>query len=508
MTEGNFTSILPPLIAIFLAIISKRVLLSLFSGVLLGTILLQETKMLSFFESFDSFIVPTLSNKDNVNVLLFTMFLGGVVSVIVSTGFAQRLINSITAKKQTRESIQVKTWLAGMVVFFDDYANALLVGTTMRGIVDKYKISREKLAYIVDSTSAPIASIALISSWIGFEIGLIQDSINDLGIKANGYSLFIDSLPYRFYPILALIFVFFIAKTGLDYGPMLSAEKKALNKKNHLNSELKKEEKKGIWFALSPILIVILTTLWGLWKTGFSPSESQSFATIISQGDPFVSLLWASVTGSFMAIILGISQSKFNLSEVMDFWIKGLQSMFYACCILVLAWSLKDVCDQLGTASYLISQIDSSISLGVLPVIIFVIAAGVSFSTGTSFGTMGILMPIVIPLSVSLLSSNGDFSTNNPVFLCAISAVLGGSVWGDHCSPISDTTILSSTASGSDHIEHVKTQMPYALFVAAVSILFGYFLIWAGWSPWACLGVSVFVMWTFLKKFGKSPRLS
>ena len=164
MTESSsYISILPPLIAIFLAIISKRVLLSLFSGILLGTILLKETKMLSFFESFDSFIVPTLSNKDNINVLLFTMFLGGVVSIIVNTGFAQRLINSITAKKQTRESIQVKTWLSGMVVFFDDYANALLVGTTMRGIADKYKISREKLAYIVDSTSAPIASIALIS---------------------------------------------------------------------------------------------------------------------------------------------------------------------------------------------------------------------------------------------------------------------------------------------------------------------------------------------------------
>ncbi len=509
MTESSsYISILPPLIAIFLAIISKRVLLSLFSGILLGTILLKETKMLSFFESFDSFIVPTLSNKDNINVLLFTMFLGGVVSIIVNTGFAQRLINSITAKKQTRESIQVKTWLSGMVVFFDDYANALLVGTTMRGIADKYKISREKLAYIVDSTSAPIASIALISSWIGFEIGLIQDSVNDLGIQANGYSLFIDSLPYRFYPILALIFVFFIAKTGLDYGPMLDAEKKALQKTNDVEVGLIKEKKCGIWLALFPILTVIVTTLWGLWKTGSTPEGGQSFATVVSQGDPFVSLLWASIVGSFTAITLGVSQSKFRLAGIMDFWVKGLQSMFYACCILVLAWSLKDVCDQLGTASYLISQIDSSISLGLLPVIIFIIAAGVSFSTGTSFGTMGILMPIVIPLSVSLLSSNGDFSTSNPVFLCSISAVLGGSVWGDHCSPISDTTILSSTASGSNHIDHVKTQMPYALFVAGVSIFFGYFLIWAGWSPWACLSISILTMWAFLKKFGKSPKLS
>jgi len=508
MQEGSFVSVLPPLVAIFLAIISKRVLLSLFAGIFLGTVLVQEGSSYSFFQAFDDFIVPTLSNRDNVNVLLFTMFLGGVVSIIVNSGFAQRLINSITAKKQTRESIQVKTWLAGMVVFFDDYANALLVGTTMRGIVDKYKISREKLAYIVDSTSAPIASIALISSWIGFEIGLIQDSVNDLGIDANGYSLFIDSLPYRFYPILALIFVFFVAKTGLDYGPMLEAEKKSLKRSKNSSTDSLNEEKSEIWPALLPILGVVTTTLWGLWETGKSPDKNESIATIISQGDPFVSLLWASVVGSFIAILLALFQSKFKIEEVMDFWIKGLKSMFYACCILVLAWSLKDVCDQLGTASYLISEIDSSISLGALPTIIFLLAAAVSFSTGTSFGTMGILMPIVIPLSVSLISSSGNFSTENPIFLSSISAVLAGSVWGDHCSPISDTTILSSTASGSNHIDHVKTQMPYAVFVAGISIFFGYFLIWAGWSPWISLGLAISAMWIFLKRFGKTPKLS
>jgi len=199
--ENSFLSLLPPIIAILLAILSKRVLLSLLAGVFLGSVIINGLSVTALFQSFDDFVVPTLSNNDNVKVLLFTMFLGGVVSVIVNTGFAQMLINSITKHNQTKSSIQIKTWLAGMVVFFDDYANALLVGTTMRGISDQYKISREKLAYIVDSTSAPIASIALISSWIGFEVGLIQDSIDSLGIEANGYSLFIESLPYRFYPI-------------------------------------------------------------------------------------------------------------------------------------------------------------------------------------------------------------------------------------------------------------------------------------------------------------------
>ncbi len=507
MMENNFLSLLPPIIAILLAIFSKRVLLSLLAGVFLGSVIVNGLRFTSLFESFDDFIVPTLSNNDNVKVLLFTMFLGGVVSIIVNAGFAQMLINSITKHKQTKSSIQIKTWLAGMVVFFDDYANALLVGTTMRGISDQYKISREKLAYIVDSTSAPIASIALISSWIGFEVGLIQDSIDTLGIQANGYSLFIESLPYRFYPILALVFVFFIAKTGLDYGPMLKAEKRALNTRIEKVTTNNGADNKGGWLAFVPIITIVFVTLWGLWKTGLSDSE-QSMASILSQGDPFAALLWASIAGSFVAIIMAACKSAFSMSKIMDFWIKGLKSMLHACCILVLAWSLKDVCDQLGTAGYLISQIDSSMHIAILPMVIFILAAAVSFSTGTSFGTMGILMPIVIPLSVSLLDASNGFSPSSPIFLCAVSAVLAGSVWGDHCSPISDTTILSSTAAGSDHIEHVKTQMPYAVFVAVIAIIFGYLPVALGLSPWVSLFLAILSMWLLLNRFGEEAKLS
>tara|TARA_Y100000994_G_scaffold248200_1_gene255388 strand:+ start:9055 stop:10578 length:1524 start_codon:yes stop_codon:yes gene_type:complete len=507
MMENSFLSLLPPIIAILLAILSKRVLLSLLAGVFLGSVIVNGLSITALFESFDNFVVPTLSNNDNVKVLLFTMFLGGVVSVIVNTGFAQMLINSITKHNQTKSSIQIKTWLAGMVVFFDDYANALLVGTTMRGISDQYKISREKLAYIVDSTSAPIASIALISSWIGFEVGLIQDSIDSLGIEANGYSLFIESLPYRFYPILALIFVFFIAKTGLDYGPMLEAEKRALDGNFEKATTQNGGDDKSGWLAFVPIITIILVTLWGLWKTGLSES-GQSIASILSQGDPFTALFWASIAGSFVAIVMAACKSIFNISKIMDFWIKGLKSMLHACCILVLAWSLKDVCDQLGTASYLISQIDSGINIAILPMVIFVLAAVVSFSTGTSFGTMGILMPIVIPLSVSLLDASNGFSASSPIFLCTVSAVLAGSVWGDHCSPISDTTILSSTAAGSDHIEHVKTQMPYAVFVAVIAIVFGYLPVALGLSPWISLSLASLSMWLFLNKFGQKAKLS
>jgi len=378
----------------------------------------------------------------------------------------------------------------------------------MRPITDKMKISREKLAFIVDSTSAPVASIFLISSWIGFEVGLIQDGLNTIGSSASAYDVFIQTIPYRFYPIAMLIFVFMVAYTKRDFGPMYKSEVRAYKEDKLIRDGAKVSEEfndtygilnneaKAKWYnGLIPILFLIFGTIIGLIYTGISSLEDNGVTDygvreIIGSSDSYSALLWSSFGACIVAAFMIIVQKIMTLSETIDAWFTGMRSMFLALIILTLAWSIGSVTQDVKTADYIVSLISDSVNPRLLPVLVFLACALTSFSTGTSWGTMAVMMPIVIPLGAGVSSLYGLGSADQTLILYGvISSVLAGSVFGDHCSPIADTTILSSMASGCDHMDHVRTQLPYAIVVGFVCMLLGDLPTAFGFSPYLSMAI-------------------
>jgi Na+/H+ antiporter NhaC len=400
----------------------------------------------------------------------------------------------------------------GVVIFFDDYANTLIVGSTMRPITDRLRISREKLAYIVDSTAAPVASIFPISTWIGFEVGLIAAAFTELAIPYNPYTTFIGSIAYRFYPIFALVLGFTIAFSCRDFGPMLKAELRASETgkvvadgdvplADYSSSALAPPP--GIphraMNAFIPIGVVIVVTIAGLYVSGaagLSRSDYDSsfvwFREVFSSANSLDVLLWASLSAATIALLLPIVQRILTIREAMEGLVEGFKAMLLACIVLVLAWSIGTITGQLHTADYVVGLTSGSLSPHWLPVLVFAMSAAIAFATGTSWGTMAILMPLVIPIAHHLSLEAGhavDSKLYYTFMLGAISSVLAGSVWGDHCSPISDTTILSSMGSGCDHIAHVRTQMPYAFGIGVLGMIIGDIPTAYGLSPWISIAV-------------------
>ncbi len=499
-------SILPPLLAIFLALIIRQVLPSLAAGIFLGAVFIYDyNPLIALLRFADTIMIETLVDHDRIVILVFTLLFGGVIGIISRNGGTIGLSNIVTKFAKTSRSGMISSWLMGLIIFFDDYANTLIIGNMMRPITDKLRVSREKLAYIVDSTAAPVASIFIISSWIGFELGLIDAGLKVIGSTQNAYDLLIQTIPYRFYPIAALFFVFLTSYMRRDFGLMYHAENRARTKgelfaNTSVISDLNEDEginykgDKSRWYnAVVPIGIILFGTIAGLTYTGINSLQAKgitdySIREIISNSDSFSSLLWSSFIACLVAIIMTTWQKILKLNDAINAWTKGVQSMVFACIILVFAWAISTVTNELKTADYLISILSESINPRFLPVIVFMICALISFSTGTSWGTMAIVMPIVIPLTFKLTTVSGlDAENTNLIMSGVVSSVLAGSVFGDHCSPIADTTILSSIASGCNHIDHVKTQLPYALLVGIVCILLGDFATAFGLNPFIAL---------------------
>lgn len=492
----GWLTILPPIIAIVMALIFRQVIIALFAGVWLGAFIVNDyNPVRGFFYVIDHYTIDSLagnSGADHVAISIFTLMLGGMVGVFSRIGGTGGIVDQISKIATTARRGQLATWLMGICIFFDDYTNTLIVGNTMRPITDRLRISREKLAYIVDSTAAPVAVIAVITSWVGFEISLIKDAFDAAGIDRNPFTTFVASIQYSFYPILTLVFGLLIASTTRDFGPMLRAEKRARTKRQVLSEKamplssldadiaLASDAPRRWYNAVIPIAVVVLGAFVGLVITGRtslveSGVETFSLMDTIRESNAFDALLWSSLVGCVVAIGLGLGQRLASLADIMTAWGAGVKSMVPAFVILILAWSIGAVCTDLHTADYLITQVSGLLNPQLLPMIIFLIAAAVSFSTGTSWGTMTILTPIAIPLVVKVSALHGLADGGaEAVLLSGIAAIMAGSVFGDHCSPISDTTIMSSMASGSDHIDHVRTQLPYALVVAAVAIVLGY----------------------------------
>jgi len=520
-------SIIPPLLAILFALIFRQVILSLMLGIYVGAVFIYDYNPLTgLLRLVDKYIINSISDVSHIQIIVFTLFFGGVIGLISKSGGTRGIANVITKIAKNRKSTMLSAWLSGLVIFFDDYANTLIVGNLMRPVTDKMKISREKLAFIVDATAAPVASIFIISSWIGFEVGLIQDGLSMIGSDANAYTTFLATIPFRFYPIIMLFFVFLISYSQRDFGPMYKAERRALVEGKLFNgkdiatadltdtSEIFGNEDKAKWYnGIIPILVIIFGTIIGLIYTGINSLQEQGISEygireIISNSDSYLALLWSSFSACIVAAFMILSQKIMSLSETIDAWFLGIRSMLLAVIILILAWAIGAIAVEMKTADYIISLIGDNISPHFLPVIIFLVAGLTSFATGTSWGTMAILMPIVIPLSHSVSGLYGlDAIENTLILQGVISSVLAGAVFGDHCSPISDTTILSSMASGCNHVDHVRTQLPYAILIAIVCMLLGDIPTAFGLSPYLSLGLIGLIVVAIVFLIGKKTDL-
>ena len=553
-------SIVPPLIAILLALIFKEVVVSLFIGIWAGAFIVGGMRieslyyfLLSFLEVVEKYIIKALNDGGHLSVIIFSLLIGGMVAIISRNGGMAGVVVSLSKYARSPRSTQFITWLLGVAIFFDDYANTLIVGNTMRSVSDKFKISREKLAYIVDSTAAPVAAIAFITTWIGAELGYIGDGVSGLGgewATTTPYSIFISSLKYSFYPILTLSFILILIYTKKDFGPMYKAEVRARTtgkvsgRASRKQGDTDMEELSPVegaplrWYnAVIPVLVVIFMTIFGLVDTGMASTysevvdagigiSSQSWGAtwsamnelmgandsffsklgkLIGNSDSYVALLWASISGVLVAIILTLSARIMKLEETIESAITGFKTMLPALVILTLAWSLAITTEELHTATFLTTNLQDSINPYFMPAIVFVLAALIAFSTGSSWSTMAILYPIAIPLTAGICEGV-DPEISREIILNVIATVLAASVVGDHCSPISDTTILSSLASDCNHIDHVRTQLPYALTVGSISLIAGTIatFLGGGWLISLLLLVaSLASLFFIVQRFGK-----
>ncbi|MFK7734366.1 MAG: Na+/H+ antiporter NhaC family protein [Pseudomonadales bacterium] len=494
----GWLSLVPPLIAIGLALWLKTVIPSLFLGLWAGVMIQNGFTVSSFFssalESFSVRIHGVMTDPDHVSIILFSCMIGGLVSIISRNGGMLGVINVVIQWANTARRGQLSVWFLGLCIFFDDYTNTMVVGNSVRSVTDKLKISRQKLAYLVDSTAAPVACVAVMTTWIGYEVSLIDAASAELeGFTESAYTVFLSSLAYSFYPFLAIFFVYLVASSGRDFGPMLKAEQQsflndgpplaAANKSSAhdaLNPMVGAELPTRALNAVIPILVLVFSCMAGLYVTG----EGESIRDIMSTADAYKSLMWSSFAAVATAMFLTISQRLLSLEEVVEAWTQGALIMVAPMIILILAWALSDVTSILHTADYLVRLGGDSLTPASIPAWTFVLSAAAAFATGSSWGVMAIVLPLILPVAWAVLGADGAVAADSMhIIYSTVACVLAGSVWGDHCSPISDTTVLSSMASGCDHIEHVRTQIPYAMTVGAVA-LFGGIIPTAHGVPW------------------------
>ena len=492
---GSMWSLLPPTIAIGLALMTKEVYSSLFIGILSGAVI----AAISYGTDFEGFmgyvvndgLIKNVADSYNVGILIFLVVLGAIV-VLMNKAGGSRAYGEWAAKHiKTRKGACISTFVLGALIFVDDYFNCLTVGSVMRPVTDKHKVSRSKLAYLIDATAAPICIIAPISSWAAAVSGTVEG--------VNGIQLFISTIPYNLYALLTLIMVIFIALSGVDYGPMKTHELNAANGDlfTTRNSVYPKDDApstskgKVIDLILPVVLLICLCTLGMLYTGGLFKGENimDAFANC----DASYGLSLGSIGTLILVIGYYMLRGVLKFNECMDSIVAGFKQMVPAILILVFAWTLKTMTSTLGASEYVRGIVESATAVQILlPVLLFLVALGLSFATGTSWGTFGILIPIVTGVFQSQLVNAAETGIPSMVIIC-ISACLAGAVCGDHCSPISDTTIMASTGAQCDHVNHVSTQLPYAMTVAAVSAV-GYLISGFIQNVFAVLGISIVLM--------------
>ena len=598
----GWLSLLPPVVAIVLAIATRRIVLSLMIGIFAGSLLMAGGNVfVAVYQTWETHLWTTLIDPSKLRVFSFTLLMGSLVGVITRSGGMKGLINVVSRWASNRRRGQLATWGMGLLVFFDDYANTILLGSTLRPICDRLKISREKLAYLVDSTAAPVAGVALVSTWVAVEIDYIAnglDAVPHTGLTSFG--LFLASIPYRFYVLTALLLVPLTAWLGRDFGPMLKAERltvdgQASPGRVEVVGEDEPVEASGWYHAVIPIVATLVVVVYFIFQTGAesvcssrsdqasdvvtnlagdalpdnvsstldelrnaaaeaSVSATESYmdqlATqlavefpqadvsalqssialrdIVGAADSSLALQYGSLIGLAIALLMACACRLASLDVLMTSAWSGARVVLPAIVILWTASAMSRMTTdtsasgetsqevyefqdhRLYTAAFLTdlftkeqSNSGRTASVRWLPTVVFCLAAVVAFCTGTSWGTMGILVPMVVQTSYTLISQSGPVSPEDPILLGSVAGVLAGAVFGDHCSPISDTTVLSSQASGCDHIAHVRTQMPYAMVAASVSVMLGTLPIGFGVSVWLLLPAQAVALILILRFLGR-----
>jgi Na+/H+ antiporter NhaC len=498
---GAWYSIIPALLAVVLAFVTHNVFIALVGAVVTGSFLIHLPAGIGDLNNWTSSVlklyeIPKGILTDNwyLQTLAFIVLVLSLISVVIVGGGLKAVIDWLSTLAKGRSSTQLITYILGLLIFIDDYANTMLVGSSMRPLSDHHRISREKLAFLVDTTSAPVAGIAFISTWVGYEIGLFRDVSEALSLGVDGYSMFFDALSFRFYCFLMLIYGFINVISKKDFGPMAAAELRAqktgqvmrptgteMKSKSYAHEVPDASCTPRVRTAFIPIAFMFLYLFGGLWVDGgglalmandmFAVFSITNWRDVIAGSENNIRVLYeAAGIGLILALIAGLLFSGVKAKYLFLAAARGFKSSLLPMLILILAWSIKAVCDQLMTGPFLVASIGEYMSPIWFPVAIFVLAAITAFSTGTSWGTMAILIPVAIPLAHQL-----DGETYGLVTMISLGAILDGAIFGDHCSPISDTTIMSSISSGCDHMDHVKTQLPYSLMVGLVAMIFGYF---------------------------------
>lgn len=494
--KGTLWSLFPPIIAIGLALITKEVYSSLFVGILSGGIIYAAASGTGFEGTFKAVVqdglITNLSNAYNVGILVFLVVLGIIVVLMNKAGGSRAYGEWAAAHIKGRRGAALSTFFLGVLIFVDDYFNCLTVGSVMRPITDKHNISRSKLAYLIDSTAAPICIIAPISSWAAAVSGTVEG--------VNGISLFINTIPYNLYAFLTILMVIFISVSDTDYGPMKIHEDNAKNgdifttKNNTYEQDAQPVTERGrVIDLILPVAVLIVFCVVGMIYTGgfFSGTD---FVTAFANCDAAYGLSLGSISALIVIIAYYMLRRVLKFNECMDSIAAGFKQMVPAILILTFAWTLKKMTNHLEAGAFVSGVVQSATALSVLlPVILFVVAIGLAFATGTSWGTFGILIPIVTSVFEAELANVSQTGEIPSMVIICISACLAGAVCGDHCSPISDTTIMASTGAQCDHVNHVSTQLPYALTVAAVCVV-GYLLSGFVHNVFIVLGFSVALM--------------
>jgi Na+/H+ antiporter NhaC len=505
---GPWWSLLPPLIAVAIALAYRQVLIALGAAVFIGALGAQGWNPLAALWRSGEYLWSLISDPFKLYVLGFTLALVGTIHLGAHTGGQSGLVELFKNLARSARSTRLVTALMGLIVFFDDYANALIVGASAKPLSDRAKVSREKLAFIVDSTAAPVAGLALISTWVGYEVGLFDALSHDLSLQRSGIDIFISILPTRFYCLTMLAFVFVGAALSRDYGPMLAAERRAAARTTptpdipNPHAPTLRDDLPPRWYnAVVPIAITLIGAVVGMaWDgnnkllaDGLPAADLASWSgwrAVFSATDNAKVLFWSAFSGALVAVGMAIGQRVLSPLAALKAWAGGMRLMVLPLSILLLAWCMQLVTKDLGTSYYLVSVLEPVLSASTLPLAAFLGAAAVAFATGTSWGTMGILLPALIPMAWAL--SGNDMT----ITLLCMGAILDGAIFGDHCSPVSDTTVMSSLACGCDHIEHVRTQMPYALTVMTAAATFGYvaqpIFGWPLLASYVALGVAIF----------------
>ncbi len=492
---GSLWSLLPPIIAIGLALITKEVYSSLFIGIVSGAII-ASISLNTGFEGFMSLIVKdgiisNIADSYNVGILVFLVVLGTIVVLMNKAGGSRAYGEWASKHIKTRVGASLSTFLLGALIFVDDYFNCLTVGSVMRPVTDKHQISRSKLAYLIDATAAPVCIIAPISSWAAAVSGTVKD--------VNGIQLFISTIPYNLYALLTLIMVIFIAVTNVDFGPMRTHELNAINgdlfttRNSVFENDDKPSTSKGrVIDLILPVVILIAFCVLGMLYTG-GLFSGENVVDAFANCDASYGLSLGSIGSLIVIMIYFMLRGVLKFTECVDSIVDGFKQMCPAILILLFAWTLKTMTNQLGAAEYVKNLVENAHAVQILlPLILFLVALGLSFATGTSWGTFGILIPIVTGVFSAQLTDAAQNGIPEMVIIC-ISACLAGAVCGDHCSPISDTTIMASIGAQCDHVNHVSTQLPYAMTVAAVSAM-GYLLSGFVQNVFIVLGASLILM--------------